>query len=102
MKSFQQIQKLFLVVLLFVAVSGKAQNPTFSCYITNEVLVSPTVYQFELYLLNTGNVPMEYAAGQWGITVNPTVANGGTLTASIIGGTSTLTNTTQANTTAQL
>src|SRR5204862_5403724 len=85
-----------------VSVNVKAVNPSFACYITNEVLVSPTEYQFDVYLLSTGNVPFEYAAGQWGITVNPDVAGGGTLKASIVTGSTILANAAQVNTTAIL
>src|SRR5437870_4778223 len=72
------IQKLFIAAFMLIAVNGMSQAPTYSCYLTNEALVSPTVYQFDIYLLSTGGSQMQYAAGQWGITVNPTVANGGT------------------------
>src|SRR2546421_292237 len=71
------------VCLILVAVA-KGQTPTFSCYLTNEVRVSSTVYQFDIYLLSTGTDAFEYASGQWGITVNSAVVNGGTLTPSIV------------------
>ncbi len=58
---------------------------TFANYITNEVLVSPTIYEFDVYLLRTVPQAFEYAAGQWGISINSAVANGGTLTAAIVG-----------------
>src|SRR5205823_563800 len=61
-------------------------SSSFSCYITNELQISPTVYQFDIYLLNRSTSPFEYAGGQWGITVNSAIANGGTLTPSIVAG----------------
>jgi hypothetical protein len=92
----------FMLVGMASAISVKAQTPSFSCYITNEVLVSPTVYQFDIYLLKTGGPDFQYAAGQWGITVNPDVANGGNLTASIVQGSTLLEKPAQANVTAIL
>src|SRR5205814_5369425 len=76
--------------------------PYFTCYITNEVQVSPTVYQFDVYLLRTGSTPFQYAAGQWGITVNSAVVNGGSLTPSIVSGTTQLSNPSQAPVTVSL
>jgi len=102
MKAVQLLQKLFLVTLLVITVSAKAQSPSFSVYITNETMISPTVYQFDIYLLSTGNATFEYAASQWGMTVNPLVANGGVLTSSIVGGSTMLSNPAQANVTTQL
>src|SRR5207249_3923515 len=69
---------------------------------TNESQVSPTVYQFDLYLLNTGTQAFEYAGGQWGISINPAVSNGGTLTATVIKTASQFTNTSQTPTNVSL
>src|SRR5207249_4991611 len=66
MKSFLQVQRLFILAAgLLVVLTGHAQTPTFSCYITNEVRVSSQVYQFDIYLLRTGTTAFEYAGGQW-------------------------------------
>ena len=54
----------------------------------NDIQVSSTVYEFDIYLLRTGAIPFEYASGQYGILVNPLVKNGGVLTASIVTGSS--------------
>jgi len=96
MKSSLPIPRLLvLFAWLIIAVQSNAQSPSFSCYITNETQVSSTVYQFDLYLLGTGTNAFLYAGGQWGITVNSSVANGGTLTPSIVSGSSTLSNSNQ-------
>jgi hypothetical protein len=102
MKAMNLLQKLFLLTLLVITVSAKAQSPSFSAYITNETLISPTVYQFDIYLLSTGNATFQYAASQWGFSVNPIVANGGVLTATVVSASTMLSNTAQANVTAQL
>src|SRR5690349_8722201 len=98
MRSILPIQKSFilLVAWLFVALTGRAQTPTFSCFITNEVRVSSSIYQFDIYLLRTGTTAFEYAGGQWGISVNSAVTNGGSLTPSVVSGTTTLSNTSEA------
>jgi len=73
-------------------------QPTFSCYITNDTVdVTHKIYTFDLYLINTStnNTAFEYAGGQWGILINSAVSNGGTLTPSIVAGTSQLSNTNQ-------
>ena len=94
-KSFiTKLVGLTIFVILFSAKSD-AQTPTFNLYITNEVQVSTTEYQFDIYLLRTGGTTFELANFQAGITVNPLVINGGTLTASVISGSTTLLNTAQ-------
>src|SRR5690349_24284179 len=95
LKSLLSVRKVFLILFVAASLAGKAQSPTFGCYITNEVVVSSTVYQFDVYLLNTSTATFEYAIGQWGISVNSAVANGGTLTPSIVSGSSQLSNSNQ-------
>jgi hypothetical protein len=103
MKTYITIPKLlFLLSVLCFELVAKGQTPSFSCYITNEVQISPTVYQFDLFLLNSGTATLKYATGQWGISVNSNVANGGILTASIVAGSTTLSNPAQMNSTVQL
>src|SRR5437870_6779371 len=107
-KSLLNRKKLLLLpvaVLLALAVRGQAPPVTFQCYITNQVLISPTVYQFDVYLLNTSTASTDtfrYAQGQWGITVNSNIANGGSLTPSVVAGSSQLTLVSQRPTTVTL
>src|SRR5258708_632597 len=74
-----------------ILLNAKAQTPTFDCYITNDTFISPTVYQFDLYLLRTGTVAFEYAMGQFAIAIDTACVKGGTLTASIVSGSCQLT-----------
>src|SRR5438874_1217452 len=100
MKSISKL--MLLLACVVIATVAKAQTPSFGCYITNEVQVSPTVYQFDIYLLKTGGPDFQYASGQWGIAVNPDVASGGVLTASVVAGSTMLDRASQANTTTML
>jgi len=64
--------------------------------IANDLQVSDRVLEFDLYILaNNPDQPFELAAIQCGITVNPEIYNGGTITAAILPGTSQLTNVAQ-------
>jgi len=92
--------KRFLFLSLFCALASisttsNAQAPTFDCYLTNDTFISPIVYQFDIYLLRTGTNVFEYAETQWGINIGSACANGGTLTPSMIGGSSQLSNVSQ-------
>lgn len=65
-----------------------AQNPTYTLDLRNDLQVSSTVYEFDIYLLRTGTTTFEYASGQYGILINPLIKNGGTISASIVAGSS--------------
>jgi hypothetical protein len=64
----------------------KAQNPTYLLELRNDVQVSATVYEFDIYLLRTGTTAFEYASGQYGIVVNSLIKNGGTVAATMVAG----------------
>jgi len=93
-KTMKNTFKLFvtLFLLAFALNSGYAQlDPTFQMIIRNVITVpggggTDSVMQFDVNLLWTNNVPgvnpFEYGSNQLDITVNPLIANGGTLTAS--------------------
>jgi hypothetical protein len=86
-----------MFVLLFLPLSYSA-NPTGQYILTNDVLVSPTVYEVDLILKTTSASPMELAAIATGLTIPTASQNGGTLTCSIVAGSTELSNTTQAPT----
>jgi len=65
-----------------------AQSPTYLLELRNDVQVSGTVYEFDIYLLRTGTTTFEYASGNYGILINPLIKNGGNLTASLVAGSS--------------
>ncbi|MDD4968321.1 MAG: hypothetical protein PHT07_02715, partial [Paludibacter sp.] len=64
--------------------------------IANDVQVTDRVLEFDLFVLDTDPTqPFEMAAIQAGITVDPAIYNGGTITVAILPGTSQFTNTAQ-------
>jgi len=78
-------------ILLFTSASWAQVPASYQCSIRNDSLTSSTVYEFDIYLQNTdlSNV-FEFDLFQAGILVNPSIVNGGTVTASIIAGSSQL------------
>src|SRR4030095_6570466 len=64
-----------------------ANNPKYKLTTENLKLVSPNVYEFEIYLqhTNSNETKFKYVLGQYFFDFNPEIANGGTLTYSIIG-----------------
>ena len=92
--TFHFISKLVIlqVCMLFV-IQATAQNsnwPYFNLEIRNDVQVSPTEYQFDIYLLHTGNyttpVYFETSGFQVGLLVNDSIRNGGTFSDSLVPG----------------
>ncbi|NVO18465.1 MAG: T9SS type A sorting domain-containing protein [Bacteroidetes bacterium] len=82
-------------LMLSSSISSLAQNPTYICSLRNDVQVSQTEYQFDVYIQRTGPTVFKLAQFQMGINVNPAIKNGGTITVTSVIGTSTLTNTGQ-------
>lgn len=78
----------YLCLVSFTTVILSAQNPTYLLELRNDVQVSGAVYEFDIYLLRTGTISFEYAQGQFGIVVNSLIKNGGSLTATIVAGSS--------------
>ena len=67
-----------------------AQNPTYLCELRNDVQVNANTYEFDVYLLRTGSTVFEFTSMQFGININAGVRNGGTISVSLVGGTSQL------------
>lgn len=74
----------FLWLVSFTTVILSAQNPTYLLELRNDIQVSSTVYEFDIYLLRTSTFLFEYASGQYGILINPLIKNGGNITASLV------------------
>ena len=76
-------------LLLLPAIADiSAQNPQYLCELRNDVRIDANTYEFEVYLLQTEAIAMEYAGMQFGINVNPGMRNGGTITVSYVTGSS--------------
>jgi photosystem II stability/assembly factor-like uncharacterized protein len=68
-----------------------APPPEFQFTIANDIQISETAFEFDLLLLDNDPASVfELATVQAGILMNPAVYNGGTVTAAILPGTSTL------------
>lgn len=86
------IKKAILLLMTVFAVGTTAQNPTYSCIMKNEVMVSPSVYQFEIYIYKTGSLSLFLNNYQlcFKIINASAIINGGTLSASYVAASSQL------------
>lgn len=78
------------LLLFLISIVSTAQNPTYYCAITNDALVSSSVYEFDLVLSRTGSTSFELANFQAGIIISSSFVNGGSITASVVSGSSEL------------
>jgi len=84
-----QIKALFVIVLLGSFWGANAQSVAYT--IRNDVQTSDRTLEFDLYVLNTSpDIPVELSGIQAGISVNPAIAAGGTIIATIVPGSSEL------------
>src|SRR5574344_1382382 len=94
MKKWTDIgRKIFVSSLLLMAVcfASRAQQalPSFTYTIANDVQVSDKVLEFDVYLLNTNpSVKFEVSGVQLCITLIPAILNDGTITPSVVSGSS--------------
>ncbi|MEI8047897.1 MAG: hypothetical protein WCI92_11005 [Bacteroidota bacterium] len=106
LKFFVGIVLLFLLILLSVKALGQypslnsdgtsainipkvpAESPSYACDIRNHNFVTGNIYEFDLYITRVGTIPLELADFQAGIQVSPSLINGGSITPSIVPGSS--------------
>ena len=89
---------LLLVCIMLMVSTVRAQSPSYKMSIANDILVSPSVYEFDWYVQRTGTTPFELASVQMGLGFDVSILNGGTATATLISGTSALSNPSQTPT----
>lgn len=77
-----------LLLLCLGSVSAYSQTPTYEYRLINDIQVSDSIYEFDIYLLQTGSTTLEVANTQVGVNFNNSIRNGGTLTFSLNAGTS--------------
>jgi len=88
-KSF--LEKAMMALLLLVPTATlTAQNPTYLCELRNDVQVDARTFEFDVYLLRTGTTVFEYSSMQFGINVNTGMRNSGTITVTLVTGSSEL------------
>jgi len=91
---------LFILCILFsllnsVGSSAQTQANQVALRVTNQVAVSSTVYEFDVYLQNTGTNAARFANLQFGLGIDTSVLNGGTVTIERLANTTQLSNTAQ-------
>lgn len=80
-----------MMIMLFPLLSSSQLPTSYEFSLRNDQQVSSNVYEFDIYLQNTGLISVfELDLFQVGILVNPAILNGGTITASIVPGSSDL------------
>ena len=91
MKQSTNLGRLLLVSMwVMLSLIARSQNPTYEMYVTNQTQVSSKVYQFDVYLLRTGNVPLELATIQFGLGFDTMIVNGGSVSFTYVSGSSQL------------
>jgi len=91
MKQTTPFGKLLLsFVWMLLGFTAWSQTPTYEMYVTNQSQIDSKTYQFDVYLLRTGSTPLELASIQFGLGVDTMIVNGGTLSFSMVSGSSQL------------
>jgi len=90
--SLHSLKVLLLSTLLFNGILCSAQNPTYSCIAKNDTLLSPTLFQFDIYIYRTGSEDFYLNNYQFSFKIQNTtgILNGGTITGSVLSGSSEL------------
>src|SRR4051812_30037377 len=77
---------ILLIFILFFFFNSRMKSQTFNCFITNDTLLSPTEYQFDIYLEAT-STDFYFRSIQSGIQFDSTfIPAGATITASPVAG----------------
>lgn len=84
-----------LVFILFYIPSSYPSDPTFNFYLANATWDSHKVYEVDILIQSTDSISIELAALSMGFTIPNGSVNNGTITASIVPGSSELSNTSQ-------
>ena len=99
MKKQTSILSKLAILIIFIMICGntmaqKSYRPSFKLELRIDVQVSPTEYEFDIYLTHIGSsiTPADFKLStvQCGIFVNDLIRNGGTLSASVVPGSSDL------------
>ncbi len=79
-----------MVLLAVASLMANAQNPQYFCDLRNHHYVSAQVYEFDIFLTRSGATTLELANYQAAIQINPALIAGGTITPSLVSGSSQL------------
>jgi hypothetical protein len=93
MKNFFKTQFVFWLFNFIFLYSSIAQIPaSYVCSLRNDSLLSPNIYEFDIYIQNTDNSNLfELSVFQASVSINNSAKNGGVITPTIISGSSQLT-----------
>ena len=89
MKDLYRLTKVLIVAIIMMAgFTTHAQTPTYSCVAMNDTLISATVYQFDVYIYQTGATAFYLNDFQLSFQISNTtgILNGGTITGSYVSG----------------
>ena len=92
MKKIRNTSTTGILLLGFIvsSICLKAQVPAYLCELKNDSLLTSQIYEFDICLKNTGAVAFELGNYQAGITLNPLIINGGTISVAVEPGSSQL------------
>ena len=83
MKKF--ITSMFILVLSLFSSAANSQTPTYELTAKNYTYISTNTMEFDVYMRHTNNPTVfEYSGGQYFFNFDPNIANGGTLSYTII------------------
>ena len=77
---------LTLITFGLFAPLSYSQLPTYTMTMSNDSIVAPNIYEFDIYLLNTSTNVFQLFGFQFGILYDSTILKGGTLMASWVPG----------------
>ncbi len=90
MRNFSKIS-LILLILVLSAMNSIVSAQSFECRVENETFPTATTYEFDVRLYATGaTTTWEYSTGTFYLNMNASFRNAGTITASVVTGTSDL------------
>ena len=81
---------MFLLLFTMPGLRSQDQHPGYLCDLRNDIQVDIRTYEFDIYLLRTESTVFEYSSMQFGININSGARNGGTITVSLVSGSSEL------------
>jgi hypothetical protein len=81
----KQVPYSILLMAMFIIgfLGVRAQTPTYNCALRNDSMTTASIYEFDIYLLQTGTNIFEYSSGQYGIVLNSAIKSG-TVTAKLV------------------